>query len=104
IKWVPIDGNSLQEINEEKINEEKIKEDKIKEEEIKGEEIKIEEIKVEDEIKEKIIKKELKFFIATWEEDGIRTIKKESKRYIRSHTKSCVDLMKLSNSSDDIKK
>ncbi|CAG8641507.1 7947_t:CDS:2, partial [Dentiscutata heterogama] len=72
------------------------------EEEIKEEEIKEEEIK-EEEIKEEEIKEELEFFMATWE-DGIRTIKKESGRYIRSRTKSCVDIIKLSSSSDDIKK
>ncbi|CAG8750305.1 10894_t:CDS:2, partial [Dentiscutata erythropus] len=80
-KEVP-DENNLPEIKEEKIKEEEIKEEEIKEEEIK-----------EDEIKE-----------AIWE-DGIRTIKNESRRNERSRIKSCVvDLIKLSNSSDDIKK
>ncbi|CAG8655838.1 16579_t:CDS:2 [Dentiscutata erythropus] len=91
----------LQEIKEEETKEEEIKEEEIKDEEIKVEEIKVEEIK-EKKIKEKNIKEELDFYMATW--DGIRTIKKESGRYIRSYTKACVDIIKLSSSSDDIKK
>ncbi|CAG8670400.1 300_t:CDS:1, partial [Dentiscutata heterogama] len=49
------------------------------------------------------IKDDLDFFMATWEE-GIRTIEKESGRYKRSRTKSCVDLIKLHSPSDDLKK
>ncbi|CAG8770091.1 594_t:CDS:1, partial [Racocetra fulgida] len=60
IKWIPMDGNNLQEIEKEEINEKGI----IKEEGING----IDEKEIKEEIKEKEIEEELDFFMAIWED------------------------------------
>ncbi|CAG8627566.1 14016_t:CDS:2, partial [Racocetra persica] len=94
------DVETMQYMIKEEINEKGIKEEEIKEEGING----IDEKEIKEEIKEKEIEEELDFFMAIWE-DGIQTIEKESEGYKRSRiTKSCVDLIKLHNSSNDIKK